>query len=444
MATAASAADVGAQRTTAYSWVVLTMLTIVYIFNFLDRQLMSILQEPIKEELGLTDAQLGRMTGLYFALVYTVLGVGAGFLADRWHRRNLLAAGCALWSAFTVACGMAQNYPQMLAARVGVGVGEAAGAPPSYSIISDYFPAHMRGLAMGIFSLGVPFGLALGAAFGGVIHETWGWRMAFVSIGIAGVVAAGILMLVVREPQRGKMDTGAARASVDAGERSGFMETVKDFFTNPVLFWTSIGCGLFAFVGYVATNWNVSFLVRVKGINFGEIALWYSLMIAVCAGAGTLLSGALVDWLSKRSKVWFGLLPAIAIGLSGPFWLAYVWAPTWQVSLMLLAVPTFLNIFYLAPALAVVQNTVKPSQRAMAGALLLLVNNLIGLGLGPTYVGELSSMFARTLGDAEGLRTAMYWAFPFYILGVLALLMEARALGRAEKTARAATADLQR
>jgi len=435
------------QRTTAYAWSVLAVLTFIYVFNFLDRQLMSILQEPIKEELGLSDSDLGRMTGLYFALVYTVLGVFVGWIADRTNRRNLLFAGCFLWSLFTVLCGLAKTYPMMLAARMGVGVGEAAGAPPSYSIISDYFPAHKRGLALAIFSLGVPLGLAAGTFFGASlanldVHWTIpildidvykNWRVPFIVIGLAGILAAFLLLVVVREPKRGSMDVGKHRASADAGESSGFLETSLEFFRNPVLFWTALGCAIYAFVGYVATGWNVSFLIRVKGIDFAEVATWFSLMIAIAAGAGTLLSGVLVDWMGKRSKIWYGLLPAIAIGISGPLWVAYIYAPTWEMSLLILAGPTFLNIFYLAPALAVVQNTVKPSQRTLAGALLLLVNNLIGLGLGPTFVGELSTLFAATQGDVLGLQSAMFWVWPFYVLGVLILLMEARALRRAER-----------
>jgi MFS family permease len=447
----ADAPDTAGQRTTPYAWTVLAVLTFIYVFNFLDRQLMSILQEPIKKELDLTDSELGRMTGLYFALVYTVLGVFVGWIADRTNRRNLLFAGCFLWSLFTVLCGLAKTYPMMLAARMGVGVGEAAGAPPSYSIISDYFPAQKRGLALAIFSLGVPFGLAAGTFFGASLANLdmqgeipflgvdlyKNWRVPFVAIGFAGVLAAVLLLVVVREPRRGSMDVGKHKASAEAGEKSGFIETAAEFFRNPVLFWTAMGCAIYAFVGYVATGWNVSFLIRVKGIDFPEVATWFSLMIAISAGAGTLLSGALVDWMGKRSKIWYGLLPAIAIGLSGPLWVAYINAPTWDNALFILAGPTFLNIFYLAPALAVVQNSVKPSQRTMAGALLLLVNNLIGLGLGPTFVGELSTIFAQTQGDAQGLQSAMFWVWPFYAIGVAVLLMETLALRKAEREGKA-------
>jgi len=444
---AAGAAPAAPYRTPAYSWVVLCMLMFIYIFNFLDRQLMSILIEPIKEEMGFTDSQMGLMTGFYFALFYTGFGVIVGFLADRTSRKFILGCGAILWSAFTALCGMAQAYPQMLAARVGVGVGEAAGAPPSYSILSDYFPPEKRGLALALFSLGVPFGQALGAGFGAALHETVGWRNAFIGIGAAGVVAAVTMLLVVREPKRGAMDANAsvsqAQAELNASEKVGFIKTFWDFMSRPVLLWTALGCGLCSFVGYAALGWNVSFLVRVKGINYGEVALFYALMLAVAMGLGTWISGAVVDWLAKRSKVWYALLPAAAMSLAIPFWLAYVWAPTWQMSIAILAVPTFLTIMYLPPALALVQNSVRPSQRTMSGALLLMVLNIIGLGGGPTMVGVLSDQFAGQAAasglegpaaSAQGLQTALYWVTPFYLVAVGFILLQARAVAREIKT----------
>jgi predicted MFS family arabinose efflux permease len=437
----------GTQKTSPYAWVVLSILCFIYIFNFLDRQLMSILIEPIKEEMGFTDSQMGMMTGFYFALFYTVFGVVVGFMADRTSRRNVLFAGAFLWSLFTALCGFSRSYPVMLTARIGVGIGEAAGAPPSYSIISDYFPAQKRGLALALFSLGVPFGQALGAAFGATAHELWGWRNAFIGIGAAGIVASFIMLFIVREPKRGAMDANAetsqAQAEANASEKASFVETFWAFVNRPMLLWTALGCGLCSFVGYCALGWNVSFLIRVKGINYGEVALYYALMLAIAMGIGTWLSGFLVDWLSKRSKVWYALVPCFALAAGIPFWIAYVWAPTWQMAMAFLAVPTFLTIMYLAPALAVVQNSVKPSQRTMSGAILLMVLNIIGLGGGPTMVGILSDMFGKqaaaggldaTAAAAQGLQTAFYWVTPFYLVAVGFLLLQARAIDREIKS----------
>jgi predicted MFS family arabinose efflux permease len=444
MTDATIGAAIGApQRTKPYAWLVLGLLCFIYIFNFLDRQLMSILIESIKRDTGFTDSQMGMMTGFYFALFYTVFGVIVGAIADRTSRKYILGAGAILWSLFTALCGMAQTYPQMLAARVGVGVGEAAGAPPSYSILSDYFPPEKRGLALALFSLGVPFGQALGAAFGAQMDATIGWRSAFIYIGLAGVFAAVLMLIFVREPKRGAMDSNAnvtqAQAHANASEKVSFASTIWEFVNRPMLLWAALACGLCSFVGYCALGWNASFLIRVKGITREELAIWYAGMLAVSMGLGTWFSGAIVDWLAKRSRVWYALLPAIAFALATPFWFAYVWAPGWEMSVAILALPTFFTIMYLAPALALVQNSVKPSQRTMSGAILLMVLNIIGLGGGPTMVGFLSDIFGKeaaaaglepAAAGAQGLQTAFYWVTPFYLVAVGFLILQASAIRR--------------
>lgn len=475
-----------AARTSGYAWLVLSVLTFIYTFNFLDRQLMSILTEAIKNEMGLTDQQMGLLGGIYFAAFYTIIGVFVGFFADRFSRKWILVTGSTLWSAFTAACGLAHVYPALMVSRMGVGVGEAAGAPPSYSIISDYFPASKRGMALGIFSLGVPFGMAIAALAGPLFiqhgdfqfGETLipGWRMAFITIGAAGIIATVILALIVREPKRGaqdvQLDVHMEEAPTQAIDKPGFFKTAGAFFGRPALLFTALGCGASAFVGYGVLNWTAPFLTRVKGINMGEIALWYSLELAVCMGIGTWLSGQIADWLSKRAKVWYAMVPMIALTLAIPFYLGFVWAPTWQMSLAFLAIPTLLNNTYLAPALAVVQNAVKPEQRTMSGALLLMVLNLIGLGLGPTFVGTMSTNFTisnieASLGvtlqqateyasltsaqlkalapeivagikaaGATGLQSALYSLAPFYAVAILMLILEGLFLAREQKQAK--------
>jgi predicted MFS family arabinose efflux permease len=454
--TETTAAPPGAQRTTAYAWVVLAMLGFIYIFNFLDRQLMSVLIESIKKDpafattlpdgttVGLTDAQMGWMTGFWFALVYTVLGVVVGFMADRTSRRNILYAGATLWSAFTAACGLAQNYPTLLAARMGVGVGEAAGAPPSYSIISDYFPAEKRGLALAIFSMGVPLGQAAAIAFGAQIDKYFGWRTAFIAIGVAGVIAALIMLFVVREPKRGAMDPGYAAAAPQ--ESSSFGQTFWEFISRPVLLWCALGCGFSSLVGYAALGFNAPFLIRVLKMTPDQIALWYALVVGVGIGIGTIASGAVVDRLSKRARVWYALVPLIAMAAATPFWYFYTQAQEWTMALALLILPLLLNIFYLAPALALVNNSVKASQRTMSSAILLMILNFIGLGAGPTLVGILSTNFATakiaagvdaTLAAQEGLREALMWMTPFFVLALVFIALEAMAIGREAKAGKA-------
>ena len=437
------------QRTSVYAWVVLAMLAFIYIFNFLDRQLMSVLIESIKKDpafattlpdgttVGLTDAQMGWMTGFWFALVYTVLGVIVGFLADRTSRRNILYVGATLWSGFTALCGLSTNYMTLLLARVGVGVGEAAGAPPSYSIISDYFPAEKRGLALALFSMGVPLGQAAAIAFGAQIDKAYGWRTAFIAIGVAGVIAALIMLFVVREPKRGAMDS--AKLAAMANERSSFGETFWQFISRPALLWTAMGCGLSSFVGYAALGWNASFLLRTLGMTMDELSLWYALVIGVGIGIGTIASGFIVDIMAKRSRVWYALVPLIAMTAATPFWYVYTQAVDWPTGLGLLILPLLLNIFYLAPALAVVNNSVKPSQRTMSSAILLMILNFIGLGGGPTLVGILSTNFSadkvaagmdKALAGAEGLRDALLWMTPFFAVAVFFMVLQYLALRR--------------
>ncbi|HEY7799102.1 MAG TPA: MFS transporter, partial [Hyphomonadaceae bacterium] len=444
--TAAAGAEPVAHRTTPYAWVVLAMLAFIYIFNFLDRQLMSTLIESIKKDTGFTDKQMGFMTGFNFALFYTVFGVIVGFLADRTSRRNILFAGAFLWSGFTALCGMAQNYPVMLAARAGVGIGEAAGAPPSYSIISDYFPPEKRGLALALFSLGVPLGQAFAVAFGAQIDIIWGWRTAFIGIGIAGVVASILLLLIVREPKRGAMDHSATvsreQAEANASVKEGFLSTMWQFVSRPMLLWTALGCGFTAFVGYASLVWNAPFFLRVLGMTREELSIWYALAIGLGIGLGTWASGWLTDMLVKRSKAWVALMPAIAMAAAAPFWYFFTQQSEWGVAVIILSVPLFLTIMYLAPALALVQNSVKPSQRTMSGAILLMILNGIGLGGGPTLVGTLSTQFttekvasgmdAAAAGIA-GLREAMVWMTPFYAVAVGFLLMEMMAINREVK-----------
>jgi len=451
MTTAAAPAQ--SARTPAYSWFVLGFLCFVYIFNFMDRQLMSVLTEFIKADLHLTDTQIGLMTGLLFALFYTILGVFAGWIADRSVRVWILAAGCFVWSLFTLLCGKATTFGVMATARMGVGVGEACGAPPSYSIVSDYFPAAKRGQALAIFSLGVPFGMALGAYLGPTIAAEFGWRWAFIGIGLAGMVTSIILPFAVREPKKGAMDVQLDIHMEEAPAvhiPQPFSKSLNEFFGRPMLLAAAVSCALAAFVGYALLNWTVGFMTReYTAAVWKTMTLNYALLLAIAMGLGTFLSGKVVDILAKKSPVNYALLPAAALTLAIPGFLGFVWAEDMWAKLAFLCIPTFLNIFYLAPALAIVQNNVKATQRTISGAMLLLVLNLIGLGGGPTMIGILSDHFnasnlaaasltpdlCKTAVDAakatcatasaKGLQTAFYTLTPFYVVAVLAHLVSA-------------------
>lgn len=408
------------------AWVALGMLWFVYVLNFLDRQLLSILAKPIQDTLKITDTELGLISGLYFALFYCLISIPVGWLADRTNRVKVLSLACGLWSAATMGCGLAANYPQLVAARMTVGIGEAGGVPPSYAIISDYFPPGRRGTALGIFNLGPPVGQALGIAFGAAIAVVFSWRHAFLFLGAIGIVTAIVVFLIVREPRRGGLD--APRAATP-GQKAKFGETLAMFFSRPTLLLAAFGSGATQFITYGLGNFTTLFLMREKGMTLGEVAVWYALVVGIGMSAGIFVSGRMIDKFVRRSKRAYATIPAVSLALAIPFYLAFVWAPTWQIALVFLIGPTFLNYFYLSSTVALVQEEVRPEQRVMSGALLLLIMNLIGLGLGPTFVGAVSDFF-KASHPGNSLQFALYGLTPFYILAIGLFLWLARMLGK--------------
>jgi MFS family permease len=409
------------------------MLALIYTMNFLDRQIISILAEPIRKDLNLTDTQLGMLGGITFAAFYTTFGIPMAWLADRTRRVWIISGACGLWSLFTALCGSATNFAQLALLRMGVGVGEAGGSPPSFSLISDYFPPEQRGRALAIYSLGVPLGSMIGALIGGWIAEAHGWRAAFYAFGIPGLILAIALLLVVREPKRGAMDVLTEGASEHEPAPS-MMKAISDFFADRTLALTSVSSALSAFVGYAALAWNPPFLIRVKGMDLVEVATGYGLMLGITAGIGTLGAGWLVDRLARRDRRWFAWLPAICFAITIPFWVGLLLAPTWQLALLFMAVPTLLNITYLPPALTVVQNTVPPARRAMSGAILLFVLNIIGLGIGPVYVGRISDMVKAEHGE-QSLAVGFWALIPIIVLTVLAHISASMSIARDERLA---------
>ena len=416
------------QPGSARQWIVLYALCGVYVLNFLDRQLLAILAKPIQDTLHISDGQLGLIGGLYFAIFYCFIAIPVGWFADRTNRVTVLAWACGIWSAATAACGLATSYGQLVAARMTVGFGEAGGVPPSYAIITDTFPPGRRGMAFGIYNLGPPIGAALGIAFGASIAAAFNWRYAFIAIGAVGLFAAIAVKLIVREPPRGAFD-GAADPTAKA--RSGFLETVGMFFSRPVLLLAALGSGATQFITYGLGNFTSLFLMREKAMTLDQIAIYYALVAGFGMSAGMLVSGRMVDRFTRRSRAAYGLLPAASLALAIPFYLGFVWAPGWQLALALLLAPMALNYFYLSASIALVQEEVRPNQRVMAGALLLLVMNFIGLGLGPTYVGAASDHFRAAYPD-HSLQVALYTLTPFYLIAIGIFLWLARLLRRGE------------
>lgn len=406
---------------------VLGMLCFVYVLNFLDRQLVSILAKPIQDGLQITDSQLGYITGFYFALFYCFIAIPVGWLADRTNRVKILSLACGLWSAATVACGMAANYGQLAAARMAVGVGEAGGVPPSYAIISDSFPREQRGSAMGIFNLGPPIGSALGVAFGASLAAAYDWRVPFYVVGAIGVITAVFVYFLVPEPVRGRYDP--APIVTETGPGPSFGQAITGFFGNKLLAVAALASGAANFITYGLSNFATLFLMREKGMTLDEVAVWYALAVGLGMGAGIFVSGKLIDRFAVRNKAAYASIPALSLVVALPFFLGFASADRWEVALALLFVPLFLNSFFLPATVTFVQGEVAPSARVISGALLLLVMNLVGLGLGPTFVGIASDFFRPQYG-ADSLKMAFYALAPMYLIAASLFVWLARLIKR--------------
>jgi len=412
------------------AWIALAMLCAVYVLNFLSRQLPDILAKPIQDSLHISDGQLGRIGGLYFALFYCCISIPVGWLADKTNRSKVLAVACAIWSVATMCCGGAATYLQFAIAYMTVGFGEAGGVPPSYSIISDYFPPGRRGRALGLYNLGPPIGAALGIAFGASIAAAFNWRYAFVSLGSVGLFAVIGILFLVPEPRRGGLDRISDEVTAS---KTGFRQTLAMFISRPSLVLVALASGATQFVTYGQLNFAVLFLMREKGMTLKQVAVYYALVVAIGMGGSMLASGRAIDRFTRRSKQAYALVPAASLALALPFYLAFVWAPSWRLALLFLAGTMFLNYFYLTSAVTLVQEEVRPDQRVMSGALLLLIMNLIGLGLGPTFVGAASDYFHAS-HPHQSLQIALYMLASLYVVAVLLFLALARVLRNESRT----------
>ena len=407
-----------------YRMVVLAMLVLVYTFNFIDRQIVGILAVPIKADLGLTDTQLGLMGGLAFALFYTLLGIPIAMLADRSNRTVIMTVALVVWSAMTAVCGFAQNFWQLFLARLGVGVGEAGGVAPAYSLVADYFPPHQRARALGVYSFGVPIGSALGIVFGGVIASLVDWRTAFIVVGVAGVVLAPFFKLVVREPRRGRFDAGGRAAAP-----VGFGEVMRTLLSKPSFWGLSFGASASSMMGYGMFFWLPSFFVRSYGLTLLDASLYYGAILLVGGIAGIWLGGSLADRFGAARKRAYAIIPAVAFLATIPFYVAAVTSSSLVLSFALFLVPTALGLVWLGPVLSSIQHVVPPHMRATASAIFLFINNLIGIGLGTVALGALSDALSIRFG-ADSLRYAILAGTVFYVVASALFLLSARRLER--------------
>lgn len=389
---------------------VLWVLLIVYIFNFLDRQIVNILAEPIKRDLDLSDTQLGLLTGLAFAVFYAFLGLPIARYADRQstNRVGLISIALVTWSGMTAMCGVAQNYAQLLLARVGVGVGEAGCSPAAHSLISDIVPAKERPSAMAFYALGIPIGSLLGMVIGGTVADIVGWRMTFLLVGLPGIVLAVAVSLLLRDPRRTGGILLASQVSKNAPAvniKVALLEIVRN---RPLMLLVSAAT-FSSFLSYGKGTWVNSFFARSHGLSTSEIGLWVGLAAGLSGMLGTFLGGWFAVKYGSTNRRHVLTSAVIGMAIAAPAAFATYFVADWKLAIFLLMIPGALNALYIGPAFSCVQGLVRPELRAVASAILIFCQNLIGLGLGPLFFGMLSD-FARPYAGEESVRWVLYGA----------------------------------
>jgi predicted MFS family arabinose efflux permease len=410
----------------AYARYVLGVLFAVSVVNFVDRQILSILLEPIKAELHASDTAMGFLTGIAFALFYTVAGIPIARIADRGSRRTVIAVGLTAWSAMTAASGLARSYGQLALARVGVGVGEAASGPAAHSLLADYFPPARRATALAVYAMGIHVGILIGFVVGGWVSQLWGWRAAFFVVGAPGLVLAVVVQATVREPPR-HVAHGPGVSNADA---------IRAFWRMRSLRHMALGAALHSFAAYGIAAWAPAFLGRVHHMQPGAIGTWLGLLTGVGGICGALLGGTIADRMGARDARWYLWAPALASVAEVPFWFAFL---LWDkpVPAMLMGFPGIVGgAMWLGPVFATTQTLVRPEMRALASALLLFVINLIGLGLGPQAVGVLNDVLSGRFGT-DAIRYSLLvvgvmnvWAAAHFVLAARTVRADLATPGR--------------
>ena len=416
-----SASDT-ADFSTGYKRFALVMLTAVYALNFIDRQILVILQEPIKADMGLTDAQLGLLSGFAFAVIYVTAGIPIAYWADRGNRRNIISLAVAVWSGMTALSGLAQNYTQLLLARVGVGLGEAGGSPPAHSMISDYYPPAQRATALSFYSSGIYIGILLGFLFGGVIAEAFGWRTAFMVVGLPGVLFGIILRFTLKEPLRGRWD-----ASSRGQPQPGLKDTIALLRDRPSFWYLAVGCAFASYVAYGNGNFLPSFLIRNHNMSIAEVGAVLALVTGVSGALGTFLGGYLSDRYGKKDMRWYLWIPLLGLAAAYIPYINLLLTDNISSGLTIVFFALILNSFYLGPCIAVAHVLVAPGMRALTSAILFFVLNMIGLGLGPFLTGLVSDLLAPAYGD-QALRYSMLGTTQFYLLAIAMFALAAKHL----------------
>ncbi len=408
----------------AYQWYALGLLFVVYVFNFIDRSILSILAQSIKEDLQISDTALGFLSGFAFAIFYTALGLPIARLADKGVRRNVLVVCLTIWSGMTALCGLAQSFLQLLLCRIGVAVGEAGGSPPSHSMISDLFAQQRRATALGIYALGIPVGTMLGYLLGGWINDAFSWREAFMLVGVPGLMLALVVRLTLKEPPRGLSEP----VRVAAGVTPPIGDVFRLLWQRRSFRWLSIGAGFQAFVGYGSSAWLPPMFERSHGLSSTDIgiALFW---LGVPSVAGTFLGGWLGDVFARRDVRAYVWLPAW-ITLAGVPFSAYAYLggnPTWAFIALIL--PNLFGGFWLAPTFSLTQGLVGLRMRAVAASIVLFVLNIIGLGFGPQFIGIVADLLNAFTGlGLESLRWALVISLGFSFVATFCYVRSARTL----------------
>ena len=400
---------VPATEASAQTRTMLWILLIVYIFNFLDRQIVNILAEPIKTDLGLSDTQLGLLAGPAFAVFYALLGIPIARYADKpgTNRVRLISLSLAIWSAMTAVCGLAQNFVQLLFARIGVGVGEAGCTPAAHSLISDSVPHEKRSSAIAFYGLGVPIGSLLGLIIGGIVNDLYGWRVALMLVGLPGLVLALVVLFVMREPRHSR--TAEAAAAAAAIVPLSTREAMREIFASRAFVYILIASSVVAFLGYGKALWTISFFIRSHGLSTTEAGLSMAVVLGLAGVFGTWLGGKMADKFGARDKRHILTFPAFGMAVAAPILFLGYFMEDWRVAVALLIIPTILNSAYYGPAYGCVQGLVRPQARAVAASVMLFGQNLIGLGFGPFLFGVLSDAL-QPLAGQESVRWVLYGA----------------------------------
>ena len=419
-----------------YRTFALILLTIVYGFNFIDRQIVGILAPFIQADLDLTNTQLGLLIGLAFAVLYTTVAIPIAWLADRYSRVNILSIALATWSAFTALTGMANNFIQIAIARMGVGIGEAGGSPPSHSIISDMYSKEERAGALGIYSLGIPLGIMAAyfatAALLGASTEEVNWRRIFIILGLTGIALALLVKIFLKEPIRGAMEF---KEDVEVVQLP-FFESLKILLKIPSWWAMCLGIAFGSFASYASSAFHTKFLIALDpSFNFQTLVIILGIINGIAYVGGTYLGAKLADKWAKRDIRAYGWLPAIAISLCLPIGIISFWVVSVEMNLFWSTLFLFFIGVYLGPSFAIAQTLAPIKMRAMTTALFFFILNMIALGGGPTFAGWLIDVFKENFNDLESMRYAMSVTFLIFIPSILSFLIVSKVLPKDWKVA---------